>query len=56
MEYVYTEHSITDTGKLKLELIAAGDVIPIFAINTDVFIESSLSKAIVDQVVIDAGD
>ena len=56
MEYVYTEHSITDAVKLKATLIAAGDDPAIFAINTDVYIESSLAESVIDQVVIDAGD
>jgi len=55
-EYVYTEHSITDAVKLQTELINAGDLLPIFAINTDVCILSDLSQSVIDDVVDAAGE
>ncbi len=56
MLYIYTTHSVTDAQKLKTELIAVGDLIPIFSINTDVYIESTLSETIINQIIIDAGN
>ena len=56
MKYTYTEHTITDAIKLQNELILAGDLIPIFSINTDVYIESELDKSIIDAAVEAAGD
>ena len=55
-KYTYTEHSITNATKLKDELRSAGENPPLFGINVDVFIESTLSESVIDQVVEDAGD
>ncbi len=56
MKYTYTEHSIISATKLKDELILAGDIVPKFGINVDVFIESNLSESVIDAVVVAAGD
>jgi len=55
-KYTYTNHSITSSTKLKDQLVLAGDIIPKFGINIDVYIESELPKSTIDGVIVAAGD
>ena len=54
--YNIVNHNVTDALKLKAEMITVGDLIPIFQINGDILIDSTLTQAQIDAVVIAAGD
>ena len=55
--YTYTEQSISDSRKLRVELESIGDIPAIYTISgSNVAVESNQDKSIIDEAIEAAGD